>query len=341
MALDQQIHPLAQLLDELGRPDDPRVLAEPQHPRDQLAGIGVGRKKDPVAVFLGGTHLPVGAEVTLDLPRDSAADPHLGGAHRVAELPVDPVGVHARVEVGGALEVVLGLGRVADLAANPRQPEHADRLAFVGVADEVELVALEQQLVGVDLARAELAALHREVVEHDRLAAEDRGLDLGQALTQLVAARGARYPERDRVLLGRAERARAAPRDLLEREAERLGVGELAVEQVQSGIQPGELPIGELDRRQVEVLGRERVRLLLDQPVDRLLDRQEDPERLELGAIRVKAARKRVLIHRAVALDVAPNLLSGDRTPFCHQVRDERQLTDQLFRVLSHALSTL
>src|SRR6202042_1073429 len=113
-------------------------------------------------------------EVALDLPRDPAPDPHLSGPHRVAELPVDPVGVHARIEPGGALEVVLGLGRVADLAADPGQAEDTDRVALVRVPDEVELAALEQQLVGVDPARAELAALHREVIEHDRLASEDR-----------------------------------------------------------------------------------------------------------------------------------------------------------------------
>ena len=91
--------------------------------------------------------------MALDLPRDPVADPHLGGADRVAELPVDAVRVRARVEVGGALEVVLGLGRVADLAADAREPEDADRVALVRAADDVELAALEEQLVRVDLAR--------------------------------------------------------------------------------------------------------------------------------------------------------------------------------------------
>ena len=168
---------------------------------------------------------------------------------------------------------MLGLGRVADLAADAREAEHPDRAPLVRMPDEIELAALEQELVGVDLARVQVAALHREVVEHDRLSAEDRGLDLGQAMAQLVSARRAGDPERHRVLFGRAEWARATPRDLLEREPQRLGVGELAVEQVQRGLEAGEFLVGELDRRQVEVLGRERVRLLLDKAVDRLLDR--------------------------------------------------------------------
>ena len=142
----------AQLVGQLGRSDDPGVLAQPEHPGDQLAGVGVGRDEHPVAVVLGRAHLAVAAEVALDLPGDPPADPHLRGAHRVAELPVDPVGVRARVEIGGALEVVLGLGGVADLALDPRQAEHPDRLALVRVADQVELAALEQQLVGIDPA---------------------------------------------------------------------------------------------------------------------------------------------------------------------------------------------
>ena len=132
----------------------------------------------------------------------------------------------------GRLEVVLGLGRVGDLAADPRQPEDADRLALVGVAEQVELAALEQQVVRIDAARADLVALHRVVVEHDRLVAEDRRLDLGQARGQLVPAGRRGDAERHRALLGRAQRAGAPPGDLLQRQPQRLGVGEFAVEQV-------------------------------------------------------------------------------------------------------------
>ena len=37
------VHPLAELVDELGRAEDPRVLAEAEHPGDQLARVGVRR----------------------------------------------------------------------------------------------------------------------------------------------------------------------------------------------------------------------------------------------------------------------------------------------------------
>ena len=115
------------------------------------------------------------------------------------------------------MEVVLGLGRIGDLAADPRQAEHADRLALVGIAEQVELAALEQQVVGVDAARADLVALHRVVVEDDRLVAEDRRLDLREAGGEVMAAGRSSYPEGDRALLGGSQRAGSAPRDLLER----------------------------------------------------------------------------------------------------------------------------
>ena len=68
-------------------------------------------------------------------------------------------------------------GRPSPLSAPDQQG-----VALVGVAQEVELAAAEEQVVGVDDARAELVPLHRVVVEGDRLVAEDRRLDLRQVL---------------------------------------------------------------------------------------------------------------------------------------------------------------
>ena len=146
--------------------------------------------------------------------------------------------------------------------------------------------------------------------------------------------------ERDRALLGRAQRARAAPGDLLQREAQRLGVGELAVEQAQRGLQRGELLVGERDRREVEVLRAQRVVLLLGDAVGGPLDGQLDAQRLELGAVGVEAARERVLVHPAVALDVAADLQRRHRPALGHQVGDQRELADQLLGVLRHRRST-
>ena len=109
-------------------------------------------------------------------------------AHRVAELPVGARGVRARVEVLGPVEVVLGLRRVAHLAADPRDAEHAHVVALVRVPDQVELPAAEEQVVGVHLALLLGVAADRVVVEQDRLAAEDRRLDLRQPLRELAPA---------------------------------------------------------------------------------------------------------------------------------------------------------
>ncbi len=83
---------------------------------------------------------------------------------------------------------MLGLGGVADLALDPREAEDPHRVALVRVADQVELAAAEDQVEGVDLALLGLVALHRVVGELDRLAARDRGLDLGEALGEVAAA---------------------------------------------------------------------------------------------------------------------------------------------------------
>ena len=149
------------------------------------------------------------------------------------------------------------------------------------------------------------------------------------------------HAQRDRALVGGAERARPAPGDLLQREAQRLGVGELAVEQRQRGLQRRQLGVGELDVGQVELLRAQRVVLLLGGAVGGLVDRERDAQRIELGAVGVEAAGERVLVHARVALDVAPDLRGGDGPPFRHQIGDQRELADELLGVLGHRPATL
>ena len=128
-----------------------------------------------------------------------------------------------------------------------------------------------------------------------------------------------------------------APGDLLEGEAQRLGVGEAAVgEQREGGAQRGQLVIGELDRFEVEVLRRQRVELGLEEALARLLDPELDPEALELGPVGVEAPREGVVVHVAVALDLALDLQGGNRPALSHQERDQRELADQLLCVLRH-----
>ncbi len=143
------------------------------------------------------------------------------------------------------------------------------------------------------------------------------------------------------LLLGCPQGAGPSPGDLLQRQPQRLGVGELPVEQVQRGLQRRQLLVGELDRGQVEALRAQRVALLLGRRVRGPIDGELDPQRFELGAIRVEAARKRVLVHCAVALHIAPYLQSRDRPALGHQVGDQRELADQLLCVLRHPRSKI
>ena len=158
---------------------------------------------------------------------------------------------------------------------------------------------------------------------------------------QLVAARRAGDPEPERALVRRAVRARPAPRDLLEREPQRLGVGELAVEQRQRELQRRELLVGERDRREVEVLRPQRVVLLLGDAVERLVDGELDPERVELGAVGVEAPGEGVLVHPAVALDVPADLEGRHGPALRHEVRDQGELADELLGVLRHSSVTI
>ncbi len=232
---------------------------------------------------------------------------------------------------------MLGLGGVADLALDPGEAEDAHRLALVGVTDQVELAAAEDEVEGVDLALFGLVALHRVVGELDRLAARDRGLDLGEPLREVAAAGGGGHRHLDRGALALLERVRVAPGDLLQGESQRLGVGEFAFgEQRERRAQRRQLVVGELDRVEVEVLRRQRVELGLEETLARLLDPELDPEALQLGPVRVEAPREGVVVHVAIALNLALDLERRNRPPLSHQERDQRELTDQLLGVLCH-----
>jgi hypothetical protein len=206
----------------------------------------------------------------------------------------------------------------------------------VRVPDQVELAAAEEQVIGIHLALLLGVTADRVVLEEDRLAAEDGGLDLRQPLRQLAPAAAGRDRQGDRALLRSVERRGLPPRELLERQPQRLGVGELAVEQVERHAQRAQLLVGEGDRREVEVLRRQRVVLRLVVALGRLVDLQLDAERLELRAVRVEAAGEGLVVHLRVPLHVRLDLECRDGSPLGHQERDQGQLPDELLGVLGH-----
>ena len=231
---------------------------------------------------------------------------------------------------------MLRLGRVRDLGANPREAEDAHLIPLVRVGDQVELAVPEDEVVGIDLAVRHLVALHRVVAELDRLAARDRRLDLRQALRELPAAPRGSELDVDRGGVALLEGAGTPPGDLLEGQAKRLGVGELAVQQHQRGAKRRQLAVGELDRRQVVILRRQRVELRLEEALGRLFDLERDAQAVELRAVGVEAASEGVVVHGAVALDLALDLQRRDGPPVGHQERDQGELADQLLGVLGH-----
>jgi hypothetical protein len=79
----------------------------------------------------GVPELAVGAEVALDQPGDAVLEEDLGRPLDLAELPLGLARVVAALEALGRAEVVLGLGRVGDLAPDPREAEDPDCIPFV------------------------------------------------------------------------------------------------------------------------------------------------------------------------------------------------------------------
>jgi hypothetical protein len=234
---------------------------------------------------------------------------------------------------------VLGLGCIGDLAADPREAEDPDAIPLVGVADQIELTAPVDQVVGVHLALLLGVPLDGVVGELDRLPPGDRGLDLRESLGDLRSVRLGGHPHLDRGSLRGSQRARTPPRDLLQRQAQRLRVGELAVEKVKRRLQRRQLVIGEADLRQVVVLRGQRVELGLIalHALAGLLHLQGDAEGVELGAVGVEASREGVVVHVAVPLHLALYLERRGRPALSHEVGDQRELADQLLGVLGHA----
>ena len=236
------------------------------------------------------------------------------------------------VEVGRDTEVALASRREADVAPDAGDLERADRVTGEVVPDDVPVAVVEAQRVRVHHALRRARSLRAPVAEANSSLLRDRSLELREPTREL--RRVVRCTDADALggLGRRAGEAGAAQREVLEREAERLGVGELALEVVERGLERGELVVVELEPVEEVVLGPERVQLLARELVALGLER--DAERRQLRAIGVEAAGERFVRHLAVALDVRLHVSGGQRPPLGHEKRYERKLPDQLVGIV-------
>ena len=166
------------------------------------------------------------------------------------------------VELGRQPEVALAPRGEADVAADPGDPERPHGGAVEVLPDDVPDALVEPERVRVERALADLVALRRPVVELDRALLRDRRLELRQAARELGrVVRGAHAHALGGVGAGLVE-AGPAEGQVLEREPQRLGVGELAVEVEQRRLQRRELVVLEVEPVEEVVLGAKGVELL-------------------------------------------------------------------------------
>jgi hypothetical protein len=194
------------------------------------------------------------------------------------------------------------------------------------VADDVPAARIAVEAVGIQRALGVLVGRDRPVRELHRALLRDRALELSQAPRHLGRVVLVDHLDAERRLRRRLVEAGAAEREVLEREPQRLGVGELPLEQVERGLERGELLVLELELGEEVLLRAERVELFARELVTLRLER--NPERKQLGAVGVEPAREGLIGHLLVALDVLLHVARGQRPPFGHQECHEGELAD-------------
>ena len=187
---------------------------------------------------------------------------------------------------------------------------------------------------GLTLRSVSRSRAGEPVPEGDRPLLRDRRLELREATGELGRVVG----RVDAHALGRVGRrvaeSRASEGEVLQREPERLGVGELALEVVERGLQRRELVVVELELIEEVVLLPKRVELLAGELV--AVRGERHPERRQLGPVRVEPARERLVGHVGVALDVRLHVAGGQRPALGHEEGDERELADELVGIVGH-----
>src|SRR5262249_55600376 len=120
----------------------------------------------------------------LDPPGRLRPDAHARLAGDVADLPRRLADVLVDAEVGRHPEVALTARGEADLAADARDAEGADRVPVEVLADDAPCAALRDQRVRVDRPLG-LRAGERAVRKPDRALLRDRDLELREASGEL------------------------------------------------------------------------------------------------------------------------------------------------------------
>jgi len=323
-------HALETLLDdpaEIVRLHWDRTTVLAQDPRRELLEARVLGEEavavEPACVAVG----------TLDPPGSVVTDLDARFADDVADLPRRSADEVVDPEVGWNPEVALAPCREPDVAANARDTELLDLASVVQVrADDVPDTEVRQQGVRIERSLLFLVARDREVRELDRALLRDGALELAEPAGHLGRVVGIEDLDTHRGLGRSVRKARAAERQILQGQPQRLGVRKLSLQQVEGRLQGGELVVLEVELRQEVVLRAERVELLPRELVALRLKR--DTEREQFGAVGVEAARKRFVGHLGVALDVRLHVPGGERSALRHQERDEGELTDQLVGVV-------
>ena len=188
-------------------------------------------------------------------------------------------------------------------------------------ADHVPDPTIVQQAVGIQRALGLLAAGHRPVGELHRALLRDRRLELRQPPGHLGRVVRIAHLDAHRSRRGRlVSQGRPAEREVLEREPERLRVCELALEQVEAGLERRKLVVGQLELREEVVLRAQRVQLLAGELVP--LGVERDAEVAQLGTVGVEPSREGLVGHLGVPLDVPLDVAGGQRTPLRHQECD-------------------
>ena len=316
---------LRDLVHELGRRERARAAVLAEHPRGELLEVGVRRAEDVVFDLAA-------ADGALDPPGGVGVELDLGLALEVAELPALAAAEARRGRsrpAGGSR--ARGAWRSGCLRARGKPGTCAGRAVEVE-SDQVPRALLREERVRVDRALGLGVARDRPVAELDRALLRDRVLELRQAPRHLDGVVGVAQLDAHRALGRRLHLAGPAERQVLEREPQRLGVGELPFEQVERRLERGQLVLLELELGEEVLLGAQRVELLAGELVALRVER--DAEGDQLGAVGVEAAREGLVGHLRVALDVRLHVPRGDRPALRHEEGDERELADELVGVV-------